>query len=161
MTALVAACGGGSPSGVASLSATTSTHTTSLAAGFAATPYTAALSFAGCMRRHGEPGFPDPKNPGGFSTRALNAVDTASHQFIAADDTCQRLLSNDGQPTPAEFQQSITNGLRFARCMRGHGVQFPDPGVSGTEMTLNLTNVDTSSPRYLAAARVCETKPGS
>ena len=45
--------------------------------------------------------------------------------------------------------------------MRAHAVQFPDPGISGTQMTLNLTNVDTSSPRYLAAARVCETKPGS
>ena len=36
-----------------------------------------ALEYAHCMRRHGEPGFPDPSNPGGFSTRALAQLDTA------------------------------------------------------------------------------------
>ena len=157
-----AACAGGSPAGVASLSATTPTHAGSPAGGSSASsPYTNALNFAHCMRRHGESAFPDPHNPGGFSTRALAALDTASRQFIAADGTCQRLLPNDGQPTPAEFQQTITDGLRFARCMRAHGVEFPDPGISGDQMTIDLANVDTNSPRYTAAGRVCETKPGS
>jgi hypothetical protein len=113
------------------------------------------------MRAHGEPGFPDPKNPGGFSTAALERLNTASHQFRAADATCQRLLPNDGQPTPAELQQTISQGLRFAHCMRAHGVEFPDPGVSGEEITLDLGAVDTNSPQYATAAQKCRTKPGS
>jgi hypothetical protein len=71
------------------------------------------------------------------------------------------LLPNDGEPTPAEFQATITEGLRFARCMRAHGVAFPDPGISGDEITLDLGVVDTNSPKYAAAAQICETKPGA
>jgi hypothetical protein len=159
-SALLAACGGGASPGVASLGATASTHAAAPAGASASAPYTNALEYARCMRRHGEPDFPDPNNPGGFSTRALAQSDTASRQFISADSTCQRLLPNDGQPTPAELQQTITDGLKFARCMRAHGVAFPDPGISGEQMTINLADVDTSSPKYLAAAKVCKITPG-
>jgi hypothetical protein len=130
----MAACGGGSPSGLASLHGTTSPNAGSPTVGPAApAPHTDALDFARCMRRHGELGFPDPNDPGGFSTLALAALDTASRQFISADGTCRRPLPNDGQPTPPEFQQAITDGLRFAHCMRAHGVEFPDPGISGEQ----------------------------
>jgi hypothetical protein len=71
------------------------------------------------------------------------------------------VLPNDGQQTPVELQQTVKSGLRFARCMRAHGVPFPDPGISGKHLTINLTNVDTTSPRYLTAAHTCEAAPGS
>ena len=125
----------------------------------ASAPYTNAVNHARCMRRHGEPGFPDPRNPGGFSTAALARLDMASRRFISADSTCRRLLPNNGQPTPAELQQTIAEGLRFARCMRAHHVSFPDPGVSGVQITLDLGDVDTNSPQYTAAAQICRTKP--
>jgi hypothetical protein len=159
LSLLLAACGGGSGSGVASLGATGSTSA-GAPASVSGSPYTNALKYARCMRAHGEPDFPDPNNPGGFSTRALEQLDTASHQYVAANGTCQRLLPNDGQPTPAELQATITNGLRFARCMRAHNVAFPDPGVSGDNLTLNLANINMSSPKVEAAANVCKTKPG-
>lgn len=114
------------------------------------------------MRRHGEPDFPDPQNPGGFSTGALARRDTASPKFVSAENTCQRLLPNDGQPTPAELQQTIDNGLRFARCTRAHHVEFPDPGISGDQMTINFNDIpDPSSLQYLAAAQVCKTTSSS
>jgi hypothetical protein len=155
ISAVVAGCGGGSH--VASIGVT---HSAAPPTTSASAPYTAALEYARCMRQHGEPGFPDPNNPGGFSTGALAALNTSSHQFVDADTTCQRLLPNDGQPTPAEFQAVITQGLRFAHCMRAHGVSFPDPGISGDHMTIDLGVVDTNSPKYTPAARICETKPG-
>jgi hypothetical protein len=157
---LLAACGGGSGSGVASLGATGSTSAGVPAGVSASAPYTNALKYARCMRVHGEPDFPDPNNPGGFSTRALAQLDTASHQYVAADSRCQRLLPNDGQPTPVELQATIADGLRFARCMRAHNVAFPDPGISGDNLTLNLANINMSSPKVEAAANVCKTKPG-
>jgi hypothetical protein len=156
---IAAGCGGGSGSSVASLGKPKSTNEAAPATG--AAPYTSALKYARCMRQHGEPGFPDPNNPGGFSTKALEALDTASHQYISANSICVRLLPNDGQPTPAELQQSITNGLRFAHCMRAHGVPFQDPGISGDDLTLNLSNINTSSPQYLTATKACATKPGA
>jgi hypothetical protein len=162
MCSLAAACGGGSSAGVASISSTTATSASaSTAAPNASAPYTNALNYARCMRAQGEPNFPDPNNPGGFSTAALERLDTASHQFTAADTKCQRLLPNDGQPTPAELQQTITEGLRFAHCMRAHGVQFPDPGISGSQLTIDLGAVDTNSPQYTSASQICRTKPGT
>jgi hypothetical protein len=123
--------------------------------------FTMGLKFARCMRAHGVPGFPDPKDPGGFSTQALALLGTSSPSFVSAQKTCQRALPNDGQPTPVELQQDVKNGLRFARCMRAHGVPFPDPGISGTQIVLNLTNVNTNSPRYNQAGHICATPPGS
>lgn len=123
-------------------------------------PYTNAVHYARCMRAHGEPDFPDPKNPGGFSTAALERLDAQSPRYVSADATCRRLLPNGGQATPAEVQQAITDGLRFARCMRAGGVQFPDPGISGSHLVLNLSNVDMNSPQYSAASRICASKPG-
>lgn len=113
------------------------------------------------MRPHGVPDFPDPSNPDGFSTRDLASLDVASSKFVLANNTCQHSLPNDGQGTPAELEQTIKNGLKFARCMRKHGVNFPDSGISGTHLILNLAAVDTNSPQYLAAGHRCETAPGS
>jgi hypothetical protein len=155
------ACGSNS-SGVASIPGRHSAAPaapTPAASGLA--PYTAALEYARCMRSHGEPGFPDPNNPGGFSTEALAQLNPSSRQFVSANSTCQRLLPNDGQPTPAELRQTITEGLRFAHCMRANRVEFPDPGISGDQITLDLANVNTSSPQYLSAAQACRTKPGA
>jgi hypothetical protein len=113
------------------------------------------------MRAHGEPKFPDPRNPGGFSGTALARLDTQSHQYVRADTTCRRLLPNGGQPTPAEVQQVVTDGLKFAHCMRARGIQFPDPGISGDQMTIDLGNVDTNSPQYARAGKICQTKRGA
>lgn len=79
---------------------------------------------------------------------------------LAATSPERRLLPNNGQPTPAELQQTIAEGLRFARCMRAHHVSFPDPGVSGVQITLDLGVVDTNSPQYTVAAQICRTRPG-
>ena len=44
--------------------------------------------------------------------------------------------------------------------MHAHGVEFPDPGISGSQMTIDLGEVDTNSPRYVAAGKACETRSG-
>jgi hypothetical protein len=111
------------------------------------------------MRQHGEPKFPDPHYPYGFSSSALAALDTGSPRFVAANSTCEHLVPNDGQPTPVELQSTIKQGLSFARCMRRHGVNFPDPGISGVHLVLNLTNVDTNSPAFAKAGHICQSPP--
>jgi hypothetical protein len=162
VSVLVTACGGGSSLHVASIAATTSTSTShSTGASGASAPYANAVNFARCMRAHGQSNFPDPHNPGGFSGAALARLDTRSRSYVRANGTCQRLLPNNGQPAPAEVAQVVTDGLKFARCMRAHGVQFPDPGVSGDHITIDLGQVETNSPQYTTTAETCRTKPGA
>jgi hypothetical protein len=120
--------------------------------------YVDAVKFARCMRAHGVPQFPDPQNPGGFSSSALDALNASSPAFISATSTCDRLLPNEGQPTSAEFEQALINGVKVARCMRIHGVNFPDPGVQGSHLTLDLTNVNTNGPKFKAVGALCERK---
>jgi hypothetical protein len=159
LAAFVAGCGGGPASApVASLGSTTTSSTPPAPAGGsgAAAEYTNGLRYARCMRANGEPDFPDPQNPGGFPTGAIESLDPASHQFATANARCVRLLPNDGQPTPAELQQTIERGLRFARCMRSHGEpNFPDPGVSGDQITINFNNIDPSTPQFQKAEQTC------
>jgi hypothetical protein len=108
------------------------------------------------MRANGEPDFPDPRNPGGFPTAAIEDLDPGSHQFSSANATCIRLLPNDGQPTLSELQQAITRGLRFARCMRAHGQpEFPDPGISAGQITINFDNLDPNTPQFIKAEQTC------
>lgn len=62
-----------------------------------------AVLFAQCMRSHGVPNFPDPKEgPGGtFQLTLPNGVDPSSPQFQAAQQACQSLSplpSSGGAP---------------------------------------------------------------
>ena len=122
------------------------------------TQYVQAVKFAHCMRAHRVPQFPDPQNPGGFSSAAIDALNTSSPAFISATNTCDRLLPNEGQPTTAEFEQAVVNGVKVARCMRAHGVNFPDPGIQGSHLTLNLTNVDTTTLKFQQVGALCDKK---
>ena len=124
----------------------------------ASAQYVDAVKFARCMRAHDVPQFPDPRNPGGFSSAAIDALNTTSPAFRSATNTCDRLLPNEGQPTQAEFEQAVVDGVKVARCMRAHGVNFPGPGIQGSHLTLDLGNVDTSSPRFTEVGDLCQTR---
>jgi hypothetical protein len=51
----------------------------------------AMLSFAGCMRRNGEPGFPDPDGDGRFPLGAISGLDPNSPPLQRAFNACQSL----------------------------------------------------------------------
>ncbi len=146
----VAGCGGGK-----SHASTASVGNTKQAA-----EYNHALAFAKCMRAHNVSNFPDPKYPGGFSGSALAAVNSLAPAFVSAAGTCDKKLPNEGQPTAAEFEQAMVNGVKFAKCMRSHHVSFPDPGIQNGQMTLNLSNVNTNAPAYTRVSKICATPPG-
>ena len=82
-----------------------------------------AVKFAECMRANGVPHFPDPDTKG-----AVNfGVDVSREVWLKAVDACKALKppgALSSKRTPKE--QSAT--LRFAQCIRDHGVKdFPDP----------------------------------
>ena len=92
---------------------------------------------------------------------ASSGIDRMSPQYISADQTCRHLLPG-GVPTPAQNQQALAQELKFAQCMRSHGVpNYPDPNPSDPGV-VRLIGVDQNSPQFLSAQKVCQALvPGS
>ena len=146
-----AGCGSNTSSNSGSASSASSTDTTSSAgttsgagttSSGAHTKLTAqekAVKFAECMRANGVPHFPDPDPKGDFNF----GVDVTPEVFTKAVDACKALQppgSLSGKRTPK--QQSAS--LRFAQCVRDHGVKdFPDP-VNG-EPLINTYKIPSSN----------------
>jgi hypothetical protein len=116
--------------------------------------YTEELAFANCMRRHGEPDFPDPSSNGVFS---LNGIDPNSPQYQTAQKACQKLLPKQSPPSPAELTKLLEKALAFASCMRRHGEpDFPDPSSKGGGISFSLRGIDPNSPQFQRAQNACQ-----
>jgi hypothetical protein len=122
--------------------------------------------FAACMRKNGEPSFPDPNAQGQISAN----VDPSSAQFQQAQQACRKLLPHGGQPSPAEQQQMRIHALAFSACMRSHGEpNFPDPQFGpGGRVSLKIgrgAGLDPRLPQFQAAQKACQKnfpgKPGA
>lgn len=121
ITAVLAGCGGSSPSKPKTA---------------AAPGYSQFLSYSRCMRAHGVPNFPDPSTGGGGIHVTLSAgggsggggLDPSSPSFRAAQTTCQHLLPGGGPGKQKPSAQVLHQMLEVSECMRAHGVTgFPDP----------------------------------
>ena len=146
VSCLVAACGG------ASKPNSTSGSTAALS-----TQYRDAVKYARCMRAHGVSNFPDPRNPGGFSQAALNAVNVAAPAYGPALNVCQRLLPNAGAPTKAESEATLLKAIKVAKCMRKHGIHMPDPTLQPNgQLEINMANVNNNDPRFNSVGTLCE-----
>jgi hypothetical protein len=150
---VVAGCGGGSEGpGVASVGegGTTTTAQSGTRDG---------LRYAACMRSHGVRNFPDPDTNG--VTPDVPGMNKRSPTYLVAAREC-RAYAAGGQLTAqqeAELQQRM---LRFASCMRAHGVPaFPDPVVGNGRIDMRLPNgqgLDRDSPRFRAAQTACQSR---
>jgi len=152
----VAACGGGGkPSGVASLKgAGKATATTR--AGSSHDDRRAALAYARCMRQHGID-LPDPTfdAQGHLAIQNPPGVGPDDPKFKAAQQACQQYLPGGGapqKPNPQEQQQM----LAFARCMRQHGIDVPDPKPGGGIDLDASKGANPDSPTFKAAERACQ-----
>jgi hypothetical protein len=160
LTLGVAACGGGDKTGgVASLSGS-SKPTATTSASSSKDFKQAALEFARCMRQHGID-MPDPKFTGnGGVTQSLKAGPGGKGpddpKFKAAQQACQKYMPNGGtakKPNPQEQQQM----LAFARCMRQHGIDMPDPGANGgIVVNGGPGTVKPDDPKFKAAQQACQ-----
>jgi hypothetical protein len=154
LTLAVAACGGGGKtSGVASLDGGKATATTSPSG--SSDPKQAALNWARCMRQHGI-NMPDPKIDAteGFAGLLPQGVNPDDPKFKAAQQACQQYAPNGGQPPKLNPQQQRQQ-LAFARCMRQHGINLPDPDANGG-IDLRGIGVDPDGPKFKAAQQACQ-----
>ncbi|HVF15118.1 MAG TPA: hypothetical protein VM942_10995 [Acidimicrobiales bacterium] len=132
----------------------------------------AGLDFARCMREHGVD-MPDPESgEGGFIkvgpiAAAGDSVDGAPmtagkelpEEFAEAHEACHHLLDDliqdGGPPMDAEAQDKA---LEFARCMREHGVDMPDPdfsGGGGLRVEIGIGGIDPESETFQSAQEAC------
>jgi hypothetical protein len=142
---LTAACGG-SPS-------STGSGSSPQAGG---PPQAGQLAFARCMRAHGVADFPDSGGP--TQPSPGSDLDPGSPTYRAARQACQSLQPRVYLP-PAQAARDQTLALKFAICMRGHGItKYPDPqpGAGGNDL-INLSGIRNllHTPRFQAAAQAC------
>jgi hypothetical protein len=163
LAVLAAACGGSSGAdndGVASASGNKKAKSESKSRD----PQQAGLDFARCMREHGVD-VPDPQpgeggliriGPGPEGGGGGPVEQPFSDEFAEADKACRHLLDDliqdgDGQIDPKEQDRA----LKFAQCMREHGVNMPDPQFSGGAISLKITDVDPTSETFKEAQKAC------
>jgi len=147
----VAACGSSSAS-------SSSAGTTSGA------QFQARLNLAKCFRAHGI-NVPDPSTGGGPAGgggvfRTLRGYPQA--QITAARQACSQYFAQafpqfNLSPTQrAQVQQQL---VKFAECMRSHGVDMPDPtfnGSGGFGFRRAFGSVDRNSPAFQSASQACQ-----
>lgn len=112
------------------------------------------------MRSHGIPDFPDPDSSGQIPKEEIVQLGVSGSRLQAAQGACQNLWPY--QPlTQAQQRRQLTDDVKFAQCMRSHGVpDFPDPANSDghVEFVISVSRdgFDPHSPQILAKARECQ-----
>jgi hypothetical protein len=141
-----------------------------------------AVAYSACMRSHGVPNYPDPGSDGNLPKGNAQAFGISNSQYQAAERACRHLLpSSDtgftasltqcletGDCPHAMVQRALTEGLRFARCMRNQGVpNWPDPTIdsigrpSFQTTAAGISIAATRSPQMLSKIGHCQNQPGA
>jgi hypothetical protein len=82
------------------------------------------------------------------------AAVAAATVIAACGSNSPSSVSSGGHPTEAQIQQEQRDAVRFADCMRSHGVpSFPDPTTSPREFKEAF---NTPSPAFQSAATACQ-----
>ena len=132
-----------------------------------------ALKFSKCMREHGID-MPDPQRVGSGGIKLSGGkVNFNDPKMKSAQSACQKYMQIGGGETidPAKRAKLQEAALKYARCMRGQGVDMPDPKLSGNGgltfqagpgpnsksngSAANGLGVSPESPRFQAADKVC------
>lgn len=118
-----------------------------------------AVGYSRCMRSHGVPNFPDPDSSGQIQKVTGQQVGVSETVLDSARTACQSLwpYQSEQQGPP----QSVSDDLKFARCMRAAGLpKFPDPtsGSHGAyfDISVSADGFDPHSPQILAKANSCQ-----
>jgi hypothetical protein len=122
---------------------------------------TSSLAFSRCVRSHGVPTFPDPNGRGVWpKSQVVSAA--GSPRYAAAARACGHLLPDGGPgvaPSPAVVEEIQADMVKFARCMRSHGVpDWPDPTLTQGRSIFDpqAVGINANAPRVSATMRGCQ-----
>jgi hypothetical protein len=116
---------------------------------------TAMNAFAKCARTHGVP-VPDADPNGqipGIENLQRKYVNTPQGQTVLSD--CASQLRSARQLNDAANATDRKGALRFARCMRAHGIPVNDPSPNG-DVGGPPQKINKFSPQVRAAAAKCD-----
>ena len=116
------------------------------------------VAYAGCLNKHGIE--VNALKTGGLIWAAGPGVPGRdSPRDVAAERDCKSVLPKGGLPrvpTPTQTEQSLLLMLRWAKCIRAHGVpNFPDPTSRGLRISPS-SGIDLNSPAFLGAEKSCQ-----
>jgi hypothetical protein len=131
------------------------------------TQFQARLNLARCFRAHGI-NVPDPSSGGGPAGnggvfRALRQYPQS--QIQAATQACRQYFAQAFPRlnlTPAQRAARRQQLVKFAQCMRSHGVNIPDPtttggpGGGGFGIGREFRSIDRNSPVFQSALKACQ-----
>jgi hypothetical protein len=173
----LAACGGSSSPHVASLGTGSSGNSATTGSANSTTapskesPAQLLGGWASCMRSHGDPGQADPTidankvihvtiSPGlrggvfGYSGQSGSGPGRFCLAYMHA--AMNALGGGQARQAPSLAQQ-----LKYARCMRAHGVpDYPDPNGGGGAVSLGSGDMNPNSPRFQKANKLCYQRTG-
>jgi hypothetical protein len=181
----LAACGsGGGGDGVASLSSDSNNGRADNGADAQSSkrakqdPEEAFRAFAQCMREHGID-MPDPqvsddgKGGVGFTVEApaggVSGPGPGDEAFKAANKACQQHLKgvvsgrNGKGPSDEDREKFQKQALAFAKCMRAHGIDMPDPTFQGDGGIMQIgpnRDIDPNDPKLEEATETCSKQAG-
>jgi hypothetical protein len=136
----------------------------------------AALKYVRCLREHGINASVDSN--GGISVRigVKGTAPTGSSPgkkllgpppaMRRAQEACKKYSPQEGgtpQERAAEQQKALADALMFARCMRAHGISWPDPQASadGGIIQQGPSGTSPNDPALRRAMQACQAKlPG-
>jgi hypothetical protein len=154
MVALVAVisagCGGTDSSGGTSTAAPAGNPGTARNPGTGgnknATAHDKAVKFAACMRENGYSDFPDPKASGEFPSFGISVTPAVWDKALHACKDLRPPGSFSARMSPKQ----LSDGLKFAQCIRENGVKdFPDP-VQGEPLVDTYRIPSSNTPAGMA-----------
>jgi hypothetical protein len=113
------------------------------------------------MRSNGVANYPDPNSKGQILMQPNNGIDYNSPQLAQAAKACRKLAPKI-TITAQQRQQVLSQGLKYAACMRAHGItNFPDPSTAGGGLFVGIPKADANLPQLPAAEQACRSlSPG-
>jgi|SRR5438270_2960649 len=150
----IAACG--------SSSSSNSSNSSSSSASATGSQFQARVNLAKCARAHGI-NVPDP-SPGGGPGEGIGRVlrQYSESQINTALQACRQYLAKafpQFNLTPAQRAQFQQQLVKFAQCMRSHGVNVPDPTFNGNGafgFRQAFGSIDRNSPAFQSALKACQ-----
>ena len=117
----------------------------------------AMLDLARCMRENGVD-MPDPEFNGGRVTQRMKGGNP--DKMRAAEKACEKYRSQIKAPemSASEKQEFMKAALANARCMREHGIEFPDPVFDpngGARVKIDK-RLNPEGAKFQAAQKACE-----
>ncbi len=125
-----------------------------------------AFKFSRCMREHGIKNFPDPQVSGNavrltVQTHPGEAGAPTPQRMDGAQRACRHFMAaSEPKLTPQERAAHEEQLLKFATCMRKHGIQVrTSTGGGGTQVQVggpNKPGPNPASPAFVAAQKACQ-----